>query len=62
MDVILALQALRELLIGAAEFSSVAAQAHSEGRKLTSEEVAKFRDGANLALDDLDAKIKAAGG
>lgn len=62
MDVLLALQVLRELISGAGAFAGAVAQAHAEGRPLTPEEVALARSGAQASLDALDAKIKAAGG
>ena len=62
MDVILALQALKELLLGAAAFSGTAINAQNEGRKISPAEIAAFRASTQGALDALDAKIKAAGG
>lgn len=62
MDVILAIQALKELLLGASALSEGIVNAQREGRPLTDVELAPFREAAQLSLDVLDAKIKAAGG
>jgi len=49
-------------LLKLADFGATILKAHSEGRTLTPEELAAFRDKAKSAIDELDAKIAAHGG
>jgi len=62
MDPITAVGILIASLTRLSEFGIAIANARNEGRDLTADEVAKFKENAQLHLDALDAQIKAAGG